>query len=204
VIPDEPNILIPGAAAGSEMDRLIKGINRQIARSILDLNTRLSEGSELTEQQDACLGTYDPAAGQQLLAIDCANALATGDVPIYVERASYYDTAQCHAAIFNGSANGCQLQTARISIPTQWIIPERPADSPSTAPNRPQPIAGVEIYYAINNSNIGITSNEEALTGIFQCNFNLLGSGSSFPLINETCDSSITLAANRFDDLLPE
>jgi hypothetical protein len=49
VTPD-PGMLIPSAEAGSDTDRLLKGINRQVAFTILDLNARLSEGSDLSDQ----------------------------------------------------------------------------------------------------------------------------------------------------------
>ncbi|MFT5894210.1 MAG: hypothetical protein ACI8VW_001077 [bacterium] len=204
VTPDSA-ILTPTAEAGSDTERLFKGINRQIARTILDLNASLRGGINLTAEQDTCLGSYDPAAGQQLLAINCIDPLTTGGVLIYVEQASYYDTAECHAAIFNGEIGDCFLKSAHLSIPVQWFTPERPADSPANAPNRPQPLAGIEVFYAINNStNLRIESNEdeEVLTGRFQCDINLLTNETS--ATNQSCASTINLAANHFDTLLPD
>jgi hypothetical protein len=204
--PGTPNsMLTPTPETGSDTERLLKGINRQVARTILDLNARLRDGIALTDQQEICLGSYDPAAGQQLLMIDCADPLTTGDVPIRVELAGYYDTPECNAAIFNGEVSDCFVQTARLSIPVQWIIPERPAGTPDSVPNRPQPLAGIEVFYAINNStNLRIASNEdeEMLTGRFLCDINLLNNQTSST--NQSCTSTINLAANHFDDLLPE
>jgi hypothetical protein len=204
--PGTPNSMLnPTPEAGSDSERLLRGINRQVARTILDLNKRLGDGIPLTDQQESCLGSYDPAAGQQLLMIDCADPLATGDVPIFVEQASYYDTPECNAAIFNGEISDCFLKTARLSIPLRWITPERPAGTPDSAPNRPQPLAGIEVFYAINNStNLRIASNEadEVLTGRFLCDINLLNNQTTST--NQTCAGTINLAANNFDDLLPE
>lgn len=201
------SILTPRPEAGSDTDRLLKGINRQIANTILDLNARLRDGISLTEQQETCLGSYDPAAGQQLLMINCTESLATGTAPIFVEQAGYYDTPACHAAIFNGDVDDCFLQFARLSIPMQWFTPERPAGTPDNVPIRPQPLAGVDIFYAINGStNLRIANNvdDEILTGQFLCDINLLNNETSTSATSQSCASTINLAANHFDDLLPE
>lgn len=203
--PLTPTTLVPVAEAGSDTDRLIKGINRQVAATILDLNARLRDGNSLTEQQNNCLGSYDPALGEQLLMINCELALATSDIPIFVEEAGYYDTPECHTALFNGDTSNCVLQSARMSIRTQWITLELPADTPVSVPNRPQPIAGVEIYYALNNStNLRIESNESALTGFFQCDIDLVNGSATATVASQPCAATIALAAERFDTLLPE
>lgn len=204
VTPD-PGMLIPSAEAGSDTDRLLKGINRQVAFTILDLNARLSEGSDLSDQQNECLGSYDPAAGQQLLAINCAQSLATGNVPIFVEQASYYDTPDCHAAIFNGDVSNCFLQSARISIGPEFRSSETPTDGTVNGPNGAQLIAaGVEIFYAINSTNLRVENAAMPLTGTFQCDINLLNNGTTASTTGQSCTSTINLAANRFDALLPE
>ena len=218
--PTEPNIpnlspedpltqgsapLVPVAQAGSDTDRLFKGINRQVASTLLDLNARMRDGISLTDQQENCLGSFDPALGEQLLTINCEQPLTSADVSIYVEQASYYDTADCHAALFDGNTNDCILQSARLSIPTQWVVIERAPDDPGTVPNRPQPIAGVEIFYALNGStNLRIENNEEAFTGTFQCDIDLVSGEANAPTTSQSCPTSITLAADRFDTLLPE
>lgn len=201
----ELTILIPMAEAGSDTDRLLKGINRQVAFTILDLNARLSEGSELSEQQNECLGSYDPALGQQLLAINCAQSLATGDVPIFVEQASYYDTPECNAAVFNGDVSNCFLQSARISIGPEFRTSEPSTDTTVNGPNGAQLIAaGVEIFYAINSTNLRIENAENPLTGAFQCDIDLSNNGTNASPTGQSCTSTINLAANRFDALLPE
>lgn len=198
------SILTPSFEAGGDTDRLLNGIDRQVARTLLDLNARLRDGIELTNQQNICLGTYDPAVGQQLLAITCEQALATGDIPVYVHQAAFYDTADCQAAIFNGATSDCVLQTARISIRTEFITPERPADSPDNVPNRPQPVAGAELYYAINSTNLRLENTEAALTGTFLCDINLATNETSAPASSQSCASTIDYVANRFDALLTE
>ena len=204
-ITSDAAMLIPNFPAGSDTERLLIGINQQVASTLLALNASLSEGTDLTEQQDECLASYDPAAGQQLLEIICMQPLATGDVPIYVEQASYYDTDECNAALFNGNTDGCLLESARLSIPTQWVIPESATDSSTTTPARPQPIAGVEVFYALNNTEyLRLESTEAALTGVFRCDINLRSNESTATEFVQSCASTIELAANRFDTLLAE
>jgi hypothetical protein len=106
--------------AGSDLDRLIKGIKRQVSFTLLDLNQRLSEGVQLTDQQDTCLGSFDPGAGEQLLAIDCVQALATGDIVAYVSGAAFYATDACHASLFDKNTDNCILQNAAITLPAKW------------------------------------------------------------------------------------
>ena len=198
-------MLMPVAEAGSDTDQLLKGINRQVAATLLNLNARLRDGVGLSDQQNNCLGSFDPAVGQQLLMINCELPLATAEVPIFVEQAAYYDTPECHASLFNGNVSDCVLQAARLSIPTQWITPERPVDTPATVPNRPQPIAGVEIYYALNDStHLRLESNQSALTGFFQCDIDLISTNGSAPALSQPCATTIALAAERFNTLLPE
>lgn len=204
-----PTMLIPMVEAGSDTEQLLNGINRQLAITILDLNARLRDGISLTDQQDTCLGSYDPAMGQQLLMINCEQSLATGEVPIFVAQASYYDTPECHAAIFNGNVSDCVLQSAQLSIPIQWITPERPVDTPASVPNRPQPVAGVDISYAINSTFLRIENNETEnnepqLTGVFRCDINLLDNEATSSVSSQSCATTVAIAAGHFNTLLPE
>ncbi len=204
--PAEPplGMLIPAVTEGGDLDRLLRGLTRQVSRTVLDLNGRLAEGTELTPQQDVCLGAYDPALGEQLLGVSCEQPLATGDVAMYVERASFYDTSACHAAIAEGSSTPCVLQQARINIPTQWIIPELPADSPPGTPQRPQPIAGMEIYYAIDDTFLRIENTESALTGFFRCDLDLADQQATTQIPGQSCADIIRNTADRIDALIPE
>ncbi len=193
--PNDPDILVPSLVEGSDIDRLINGISRQASRTIIDLSQRLSEGAELTEQQNDCLGTYDPAVGETLLSISCEPALATGDIPLYVGETAFYDTEACNASLFSGSSADCQLQRASISILTDWITPEPPQ-------RRPQPIAGMEIYYAIDNTILRIENTEDMLTGAFRCDIELSSGQASSPLTGQSCDDIIMTAADRIETLL--
>jgi len=198
------DMLIPVVSEGGDLDRLVRGVTRQVSRTLLDLNAMLTSGAELSEQQDICLGSYDPAFGEQLLAVDCARALATGDIALYVESASFYDTSDCNSDIFDGSTDSCVLQTARVTIPTTWIVPELPADSPPGTRLRPVPIGGMEIYYAVDNTDLRIENNEAALTGVFRCDLDLSDQQATTVIPGQSCADIIKKTADRLDELLPE
>ncbi len=190
-----PDILIPTVEAGSDTDRLLKGIDRQISSTLIDLNTRLRQGETLSDQQETCLGAFDPAVGEQLLAINCEQPLATGDSIIRVDSAAYYNTDTCQTGLAANDTTNCILQSARITVPTEWVIGE---ESPL-----PQPIAGMEIYYAIDSTNLRIENSDEALTGLFRCDLDLASAQSTASLTGQSCATIITTAADRFDALIP-
>jgi len=189
----DPDILVPSVIEGSDLERLITGISQQASRTILDLAQRLSEGT-LTEQQNDCLGPYDPAQGETLLSISCNRALATGDVALYVGEAAFYDTDACNASVFDGSTADCQLQKASITVRTEWIFP-----GPSQPP---QPIAGMEIYYAIDNTILRIENTADMLTGAFRCDIELSNGQANAALTGQSCEDIISNAADRIEALL--
>lgn len=182
-------------AAESETGQLIQSIKRTSAIALIDLNSRLRGGQDLTVQQEECLGSYDPALGEALLAIDCAVPLATGDVAIYVTRAAFVDTAGCHMAMLNDDAGPCTLATARITVPTQFE---------TAAPGElPRPVPGAEITYQLDAASLILQNNPSSLTGYFRCEIDL---SSGLPIANDNqpgnCSADISRVRERLDALL--
>jgi len=177
--------------------RLILGINRQVSLTLLDLNTRLSSGIALTPQQDECLGAFDPAAGQQLLSIECQQPLFTNNTLINVTQASYFDTEACNSALFNNGTGDCLLQSARISIPTEFVLPEPGMGT------LPIPSTAYEIFYAQGDTILSIQSAENALTGLFRCDLDLTGTEAANSVAGPGCARVVELAANRIDTVVP-
>lgn len=197
-----PSAIVPDPEAGSDTDRLLKGINRQVSITLLELNALLGSGSNLTQKQTACLGSFDPALGEPLLKINCAEPLNTGDVQIFLQQATYYDTPECRNAIFNARTGDCLLENARLSIPAQFAPQESGNDGPIGARLI---AAGLEISYAVDGSTaVRIENAEPPLTGLFQCDINLLNNNTTAPANSQPCTTTINMAANRFDTLLPE
>lgn len=196
---DEPvvDMLVPDVIKGSDVDRLIRGIDRQVSRTLLDLNSRLSQGTGLTPQQNACLGSFDPAQGEQLLAIDCEQPLATGDVAAYVGVASYYDTAACQASVSNGNTANCQLRQATVSLRTQWLV--QPMGPPRVA------YEGSELAYAMEGTLLQIENTETDPLGAFNCSIDLSNGSESTSLPGvSTCETAVSNAASQLDKLIPE
>ena len=81
----EPLVIQPGVPGNLSATRLILGMERVLKATLTDLNVRYSSGSPLSEQQQTCLGAYDPALGEPAYALGCERALATGDVEVHVE-----------------------------------------------------------------------------------------------------------------------
>lgn len=194
----DDGLLNPVAVSGSDSERLLNGIKRQVASTLIELNTKLSQGETLSQQEENCLGAFDPAFGEQLLTINCEQSLVTSPSIIRVENASYYNTAACQAGLAAGNADDCIIQSAKLSIPTEWITP----DAGDGATPLPQPIAGMEIFYAIDNTTLRIESSSAALTGVFSCDLELttLSVQSSF---GQSCNNIIAATADRFDSLIP-
>ncbi|NND89666.1 MAG: hypothetical protein HKN42_02285 [Granulosicoccus sp.] len=188
-------MLIPLVAQGSDLERLTRGIKRQAALTLLDLNQRLTGGVTLTDQQETCVGSYDPALGEKLLAIDCLQPLATGNTPIYTSKVAFYDSENCHISISLGNTVNCQLAYAALSLPTEWT---KPANGP------PAPVyPGSEIRYAIDDTMLHIENAPSALTGLFKCDIDLTSGTAQTPLTGQSCPAIITSVADRIDTLLP-
>ncbi|MFK8076386.1 MAG: hypothetical protein AB8B84_07350 [Granulosicoccus sp.] len=196
--PQEDGVLNPEPASGSDSERLLKGIQRQVASTLIELNTKLRQGETLSQQEENCLGAFDPAVGEQLLAINCEQSLVTSPSIIRVERASYYNTAACQTGLSTNNSDDCILQSAILSIPTQWITP----DAGIGASALPQPIAGMEIFYTIDNTMLRIESSSAALTGLFQCDLELT-TLSVISSVGQSCSNIISTTADRLDALIP-
>ena len=201
--PNDPLVLEPPVDENSDLGRLLEGIHRQVEATLLDLNQRLNSGVLLTDQQNQCLGSYDPSVGESLTSISCEQPLATDEIAIYVERASFFNTAVCQADLFNGSGNNCTVMLARITVPTTFEIPANSSGDDGFVPQRPQAVAGAEIYYAIEDTLLRVENNPSMLTGVFRCDYDL---ETGLPVGSTTtanCDNVIANTANRLDTLRP-
>ena len=186
------SILVPQLVSGSDLERLINALTQQAAFTLLDLNSSISQGEELTEQQEECLGTFEEGFGQPLLAISCSQALATGDIALFVSDAAFYDTATCNESVALGNADGCILQTMDVLIDTTFTSP---------ASGLPRPLfAGAQVGYAIDDSTtLAIESTPDELTGAFLCQIDLENGGSTAPISSTNCDELIADVANEIE-----
>ena len=190
---DDPDMLIPVVEAGSDLESLLKDLHLHVGSALIDLNQRLSSGVELTDQQEICLGAYDPAVGEQLTAIDCGTPLAIGDLPLSLNQAAFYDTDSCHASLSADNSTNCQLQNAWLIIRPVWAVP--PGES------RPVPSMGAILKYAIKDEKLHIDNDDDALNGYFSCTVDLATGASNASETSASCAGIIATTADRLHAL---
>ncbi|MBX2879551.1 MAG: hypothetical protein KTR32_06440 [Granulosicoccus sp.] len=195
--PDTPPLQSP-LQPGSDLERLISGLNRLVSITLLDLNDRLSSGQALSSTEENCLGSFEPGNGQVLLGFNCdATPLAA---PIDYEAArvsvtsmAFTDTAACREDLFNALSEACTLQTAELAISTEWVRPE--------PPELPYPIDGAEISYAPDEPVLLLQSLSDSPSEPFSCTVDLV---SALPVsATEDCDTTLPMLADRLDMLVP-
>lgn len=180
----------------SALGQMLSRINELAVRSIYSLNQSLSQGEMLTDQQEQCLGSYDPAIGEPVLSINCDQPLATGDVPIFTSVASLVDSAKCRTSLQENKGNACHTSQADLLIRTTFVTPEV---------GRPQPRAGATLSYNIVKDQLIIENLPQALSGRFLCIYN---SRNGHPINNQdgsqvgNCNDQLTRLTTLIDDLL--
>ncbi len=188
----------PGIDPSSSFGQFQNRIQQLTARTLIALNRSLSQGEFLTEQQDQCLGAYDPAIGDPLLSIECEQALATGTVPIYMRIASFENTQNCRASLLDANAEACTVDVAALNVNTVWILPEVMPGQPQ----RPQPIVGATIEYNVEPNVVVLENLEQNLSGRFYCEFDAT---TGEPITSDQigdCDSQLTKITNLIDQHL--
>lgn len=174
----------PDSALG-QLQYRIKKLN---GRTLIALNQSLSQGEMLSEQQEQCLGTYDPAIGEPLLAIDCEQPLATGEVPIFSSIASFDDTPECRASLQNANADACSIDQAEMTVNPIFTVPE------TGRPLLKQ--AGAKLSYNIVQDRFTFENLTPALGGMFFCEYDLTNGnaiggdpgGNCYNQVNRICD----------------
>ena len=189
-------VLDPQATPGSNLDRLFSGLTRQASITLLDLNQRISNGEMLTDLEEQCLGSFEEEIGAPLLAIDCGedNFLATGDVQLSAGKASFFDTPECSAAIFDGNSEGCVLQELTLSISTRFVAPD---DGGLPMPVFP----GSLVDYAVDNTDLVIRNLPAAPTGLYSCNVDLETVSLEDDQIAINCNNIVEAVADELERL---
>ena len=189
-----PEPLIPPVTPGSSLDRLIIGLTRQASLAMLDLNRRLSQGETLTAQQNECLGAFEGGNGQPLTEISCNSPLVIEGVPsISVGQAAFYNTPACIASLFDQNTNDCVLQRISVEVAPEFV------NSADTI--RPQLVfAGSRINYAIGNTSLRLNNSNDALTGVFSCEYSL-ETVAQLNADGADCDSVVDSSAAQIEKL---
>jgi len=138
-------------------------------RTLSGFNKILSSGESLTADQQECIADYDPALGNVVLLVDCAQPQSVDMAPLFANRAALLDTPDCQSSMAMGQPGSCILGDAIFTVNTLWFIP---ATNPGQ-PERPQPKAGAFLDYNAITNQLLIESLPDALSGNFSCTFNV-------------------------------
>ena len=203
--PEETPEETSGFTAGSELARIVAGLQRVVGTTLVGLNQTMASGIDLTEREQECLGSYEPANGQSLLAIQCPDApYRPSGFPITITTASLVESDSCLTSIFNSEFSSCRVQEAKLEIQTVFEVPPLPEDDETFTPQRPVPVAGAVITYAFEGSNSLTLSNDESgLTGVFSCEYDLQSTELTSSSSSNSCADDARRIADRLEMLAP-
>lgn len=192
--------------SGSDLARIVMGLQRVLGDTFVGLNQKLASGIPLSAREQECLGSFEPALGQPLLAIRCPDAAyRISNFPIIVATASFMDSESCRSSLSDSTFSSCRLQEVNLSIQTVFEVPPRPDDDDdSFTPQRPVPVAGAAITYDLSGSNTLTLSNDESgLTGVFRCEYDLQSAELSSSSSSNSCTGDANRIADRLEMLAP-
>lgn len=179
-----------------QFDPLVTALRRVVSISLLGLNQQISQGELLTEQQENCVGSYDPALGEQLISINCDSALNVAESPIYLFEAGFNNTADCQASLSAGNSDSCVLSVTNVRINTTWFTPEA---AEGQRP-RPQPKPGGDVSFNLADGSLQLQSLPQPVSGVFDCQFDVVSGG----LIDGSTNSGCTDQLSRVTGLINE
>jgi len=192
---DTSGVLIPPVAPGSDLERVVRGLTRQAANTLLDLNRRISQGETLSAQQEQCLGAFEEGFGEPLLAVNCDQPLATGDVELWVGEAAFFNTATCRQSLSSQLSDGCVLERLTLTIRTQFIPPANGNGPPRLA------FPGALLAYGIDEPTLTLQNIDSALTGVFSCSVSLESAAITGNSALPDCNQRIESIANEIERL---
>lgn len=99
---------------------------------VVELNRRFASGEEISNEQNACLGSYEPALGVQVTELDCTAAdsgLSVYGSELILQQVELSSSDACQQSLSSGSLDSCELQRASIILPVIWVPIENPAPS---------------------------------------------------------------------------
>ena len=197
-----PPVEEPVNVETSPVGLLLDEIRLAVGDPLLTLSARLAGGELLDTDENNCLGSFDPAVGQQLTQIDCAadeTSLTVYDSDLRLISGQFSDTAECQSAISEGNVNGCRLESASMLLPIVWIVAENPAPSQI---GTPIPLQGAGFEYNLSADGILVIQDMTNLFRPFRCTINIdSGSLITTDATIGNCRSEVTRITGRLFDL---
>ena len=197
-----PPMQVPITAESSPVGLLLDEIRLAVGDPLLALNARLSGGEFLDTDENNCLGTFDPATGQQLTQLNCAaneTSLSVYASDLQLISGQFSDSADCQSAISEGNVNACRLESASMLLPIVWIPAANPAPSQI---GTVFPLQGAGFEYNLSADGILVIQNMSALFQPFHCEINIdSGSLITTDATVGNCRSEVSRLTGRLFDL---
>jgi len=192
----------PVGVETSPVGLLLDEIRLAVGDPLLGLSERLAGGELLDTDENNCLGSFDPAIGQQLTQIDCAadeTSLSVYDSDLQLISGQFRDTAECQISISEGNVNACRLESASMLLPIVWIPVANPAPSQIGSIT---PLQGAGFEYNLSADGILVMENMSNIFLPFRCTINI-DSGSLITTDDTVgnCRSEVTRITGRLFDL---
>jgi len=174
-------------------------LERVVEIAIVDLNRKLQSGESFSDIETGCLGAFDPAVGEALLAATCGDrplALGQASPALQLTEGALAGTDECHQGLLALDGNACRLTRANLLIPIDWVT--------ATDGSLPTPLPSGTIAFNITDGVMDIENLPDPVTGIFQCSFDLANGGVSSAIGSGGCQDSLMRLETRLQDWLGE
>lgn len=176
-VPDLTNASVAVQEFSSVLENVVRA-------AMVDMNQKLQSGEFLSDVENQCLGSYDPAIGEAAMGLDCGEerlALINTAQPLYLYEGTLAATNDCNAGLLGLDAGNCYLVSANVMVPVEWTTPNI---------GLPQPFPSGSADFNTSDSNLNLASLPSAPTVQYQCTISLsdgsitqaLGNGCNTPL----------------------
>ena len=121
---------------------------------VIEINQRFAGGENISPEENACLGTFEPGLGLQATALDCTDAdsgLLIYESDLILQQVELLDTDACQLSLSISALDNCLLQQASMLLPVIWVPIENPAPSQI---GTIRPLQDADIQYNTNNDGI--------------------------------------------------
>ncbi len=186
---EEPTLAelgVPDLSNNAQNVQQFSVVLQNVVRSALvDMNQKLQSGELLSDAENQCLGSYDPAIGEAATRLDCGEgrlALINTAQPIYLYEGTLAASSECNAGLLGLDASNCYLVSANVMVPVEWTTPNV---------GLPQPYPSGSADFNTDESHLNLASLPSAPTSQYQCTISL-SDGTITQANGAGCDSPLT------------
>ena len=154
---------------------LLEEVRLAASDPVNTINSTLLTGATLTPAQNDCLGTFDPAIGEQLTQIDCApfdTSVSVFDSELQAIAVTLDPSFDCQASLLEGQTDNCTLSSADLLLPVIWVPIENPAPSQIGTVT---PIDGARFEFNLEGNGRLIFENVSNIFPAFRCEVDING-----------------------------